>query len=253
LLETAGATAATWTKSVLRFLMERPGRAAEFASVLPPSAKFLMQAGWKVAEMQAVVARLLHDGTATTPLMHALIEREWMCESPSAACSATELVNLVFPPDVAEIGRRVFRNCSSMTHMEIPPSVTTIGGRAFAGCSCLTQVVIPASVTFIGNAAFEGSSRLTQVVIPASVMTLGNYVFHDCSPLTQVEIPSGFAIMGDHVFGGVTKIERLTLVGSPLSPSVVASLDGRLKSTAKVFGAALAGQRFGRFTIAIPE
>jgi hypothetical protein len=48
----------------------------------------------------------------------------------------------------------------------------------------------------------------------------------------------------------VTKLERVTLVGSPLSSSVIAALEGCLMSTGKVVGAALAGQKFGRFTIA---
>jgi hypothetical protein len=55
--------------------------------------------------------------------------------------------------------------------------------------------------------------------------------------------------MGVEVFGGVRKVERLTLVGSRLSPAVVASLSDCLTWTAKVNGADLAGQRFGRFTI----
>jgi hypothetical protein len=51
-------------------------------------------------------------------------------------------------------------------------------------------------------------------------------------------------------FYGVTRLERVTLVGSPLSPSVVAALEGCLVPTAKVVGAALVGQKAGRFMIA---
>jgi hypothetical protein len=39
------------------------------------------------------------------------------------------------------------------------------------------------------------------------------------------------------------------LVGSSLSPAVVASLSGCLISTAKVMGISLVGEKFGRFTI----
>jgi hypothetical protein len=58
-----------------------------------------------------------------------------------------------------------------------------------------------------------------------------------------------FARLGEGAFGGVAKIERLTLVGSRLLPAVVASLEHCLTSNAKVIGAALVGQKFGRFTI----
>jgi hypothetical protein len=74
--------------------------------------------------------------------------------------------------------------------------------------------------------------------------------FSDCSALTQVEIPSSMKLIDRRAFHGVTRLERVTLVGSPLSPSVVAALEGCLMSTAKVVGHGLAGQTCGRFTIA---
>jgi hypothetical protein len=57
-------------------------------------------------------------------------------------------------------------------------------------------------------------------------------------------------VIDRRAFEGVAKLERVILVGSQLSPSVVEALEGCLMSTAKVVGAALAGQKFGRFTIA---
>jgi hypothetical protein len=117
-----------------------------------------------------------------------------------------------------------------LTLAEIPPGVTTIGEWGFYDCSSLTQLEIPSSVTTIGRYAFEGCSSLTTMVLPSNLMTIGG-----------------------NAFFGVTKLERLKLVGSSLSPLVVASLGGCLTSTAKVFSAALAGQKFGRFTISVPE
>jgi hypothetical protein len=51
------------------------------------------------------------------------------------------------------------------------------------------------------------------------------------------------------VFRGVKKVERLTLLGSTLSPGVVEAVKDCLTSTAKVIGPALVGQKFDRFTI----
>jgi hypothetical protein len=51
---------------------------------------------------------------------------------------------------------------------------------------------------------------------------------------------------GKSVFEGVTKLERLTLVGSVLSPAVVVALEGCLTSTAKVIGPALIEREAGR-------
>jgi hypothetical protein len=70
-------------------------------------------------------------------------------------------------------------------------------------------------------------------------------------------MPSSFRSTGDiflyydtTVFAGLAKAVRLTLLGSPLSPAVVWGLVGCLTPAARVFGTALAGQRFGRFAIA---
>jgi hypothetical protein len=83
------------------------------------------------------------------------------------------------------------------------------------------------------------------------VTTIDVGAFSDCSGLTELSIPSSFSGLGDgDVFGGVTKIERVTVLGSPLSQSVVAGLEGSLTPGAKVLGAALEGEAFGRFTIA---
>jgi hypothetical protein len=71
--------------------------------------------------------------------------------------------------------------------------------------------------------------------------------FCGCSSLTQLQIPSDFANLGPGVFSGVTKLERLTLVGWVLAPEVVTALEGCLTSTAKVVGAGLEARKFGPF------
>jgi hypothetical protein len=250
LLEAAGATP-TWTKSVVKLLMRRPGSAAEFAGVVPLPKTMVGEAGWKVEELQDVIARVLRDGTATAALVRVLLERDWTYEgSPFAKCSAEEFANLVFPPDVQSIGKYAFSCCLGLTQVQIPPSVATIGWCAFEDCSSLTQVEIPPSVTRIEQDAFRECHGLTRVTLLSSATVIGWCAFAECAALTQVEIPSNMWNIDRRTFGGVRKLKRVTLVGSPLSSSVVATLEGCLMSTAKVVGAALAGQKFGRFTIA---
>jgi hypothetical protein len=81
----------------------------------------------------------------------------------------------------------------------------------------------------IGLGAFNGCCRLTQLAIPANIEEIGG----DCHS----------------VFKGVTTLERVTLIGRPLTSAVVEAVVPALASTAKVIGPALAGQRFGHFMI----
>jgi hypothetical protein len=66
--------------------------------------------------------------------------------------------------------------------------------------------------------------------------------------LTQLRFPSnGTELGGKSVFWGVERLERLTLVGSVLSPAVVEALEGCLTSTAKVISPTLVERKFGWF------
>jgi hypothetical protein len=141
--------------------------------------------------------------------------------------------------------------CSSLVRATIPATCATIGAFAFYDCSGLSEIVIPSSVTTIGNSAFGYCSGLTVLEIPPSVRMIGYEAFSDCSGLRRLEISAGLAGIGDghrDVFRGM-RLDRLTLVGSPLHPAVVANLERALAPDARVISAALAGQAFGRFAI----
>ena len=51
-----------------------------------------------------------------------------------------EVIDLVIPDGVTNIGDYAFYNCDSLTSITIPDSVTTIGGYAFHWCDSLTDV-----------------------------------------------------------------------------------------------------------------
>jgi hypothetical protein len=184
------------------------------------------------------------------------------------------LKRLRIPSSVATIGEYAFFRCSGLTQVEIPSSVTTIGRSSFCGCSGLRRVEISSNVTTISKSAFWGCSGLNQLTIPSSVGAIGSSALDDCSGLVPVEVPScvttsassslagcpaltrlvmPLSVSGlrdGDVFRGVTKLDRLTLLGSSLSQAVVASLELCLTPAARVVGPALVGQKFGRFTIA---
>jgi hypothetical protein len=77
-----------------------------------------------------------------------------------------------------------------------------------------------------------------------------DWAFCECTGLKELQIRASISnFTGSDVFHGVKHVERLTLLGSALSPRVVATVKGCLTPTAKVIGPALIGQKFDRFTI----
>ena len=78
--------------------------------------------------------------------------------------------SVIIKDDVADIGDRVFQNCTALENVTIPDSVKKIGIEAFQGCTALKSVVIPDSVTVpsLGAAAFTDCTNCT--------VTLGSYL-----------------------------------------------------------------------------
>jgi hypothetical protein len=148
------------------------------------------------------------------------------------------------------IGDYALQGCPSLKQVDIPLSVTKIGEYAFRNCSGLLELRIPPSVVLIGTCAFLRCAGLTRLEIASSVTTIGEWAFSGCSNLAVIQIPSTFSRLGyGGVFDRVTKLAHLILIGCPLSPTVVASLEGCLTPAARVIGPCLVGQKFGRFTI----
>jgi hypothetical protein len=96
LLETAGAIS-LWTGSG-RFLTEGPGMAAACTGAVTLPETTVGAAEWEIAEFEAVVARLLRDGTATARVMRALLERKWDSRAGTfARCWAASFASFVSP------------------------------------------------------------------------------------------------------------------------------------------------------------
>ena len=128
-----------------------------------------------------------------------------------------EVVNLVIPNGITEIGGLAFYGCKGLTSITIPNSVTNIDSSAFSGCKGLTSIIIPNSVTSIGNSAFHGCSALTSVTIPNSVTSIGNSAFCGCKGLTSITIPNSVTSIGSSAFNSCYRLTSITIPNSVTS------------------------------------
>ena len=100
------------------------------------------------------------------------------CINPGAFDGYAELVGVIIPSSVTEIGYAAFRNCTSLTSVTLPNNITEISSDLFNGCTNLTNIIIPSKVTRIGSTAFLGCTNLTEVVaLPTVSPTLDWDVF----------------------------------------------------------------------------
>lgn len=127
------------------------------------------------------------------------------------------LISVVIPDTVKEIGSNAFSNCFNLTNINIPNSVTTINSGAFYRCNSLTKITIPASVEKVDGFCecvslenleilegvkelngFVGCDRLKEVLIPDTVSSLGG--FSNCKNLTKVTVPSNVSLIQTSTF-----------------------------------------------------
>ena len=136
-----------------------------------------------------------------------------------AYISTLEWVDFSNCPDLVDLGRYTFFNCTGLTGFAIPEGVTNIGDRAFYNCAGLTSISIPNTVKTIGTYAL-GLTNITSVVIPDSVTSVGSYLFYYCKKLESVTLGSGFWYLASNIFmnctglTGITIPDTITQIGS---------------------------------------
>ena len=122
-----------------------------------------------------------------------------------------QLVGVVIPSTINEIGVSSFSECSSLKHVtfETPSNLATIKGSAFSKCASLDEIEIPSSVTSICNFAFNECKLLKKVTIPTSVIELGKSLFSNCISLKSITIPSSVTTLPDGLLGNCTSLAEV--------------------------------------------
>ena len=93
----------------------------------------------------------------------------------------SNIVSIIIPDSVKNIGNRAFWDCENLKLIEIPDSVKSIGNDVFAYCRNLKSIIIPNSVKSIGNGAFWICESLKSLIFKGKTMkkikTMYNYPF----------------------------------------------------------------------------
>ena len=146
------------------------------------------------------------------------------------------IVKVIIPDSVTNIGRYAFSNCDSLQAIEIPSSVTSIGYRAFEdcdslqsvtfgvnsklvsigdyafdGCSVFASIEIPSSVTSVGEGAFRYCEKLQSITfsVNSQLNSIGSYAFVMCANLEIIEIPSSVTNIGVFAFNNCRKLQSV--------------------------------------------
>lgn len=111
-------------------------------------------------------------------------------------------------------GEKVLIRCPSGRYGEvtdIPDTVFLISDAAFADCSSLSKIELPISVLSIGAMAFSNCQSLSEVIVPSGVQTLPDSAFADCIALQRVTLSEGLTNISVAAFRNCTALQEVQL------------------------------------------
>jgi hypothetical protein len=121
------------------------------------------------------------------------------------------VISIVIPNGVNEIGQRAFANCTGLTKVTIPESVKYIGFCAFYYCPKLSKLTLSDGLVSIETGAFISCHALSTIAIPNSVTFIGSYAFRACRSITDISIPDKVTRIDEGVFMNCRNLSSITI------------------------------------------
>lgn len=115
----------------------------------------------------------------------------------------SELIHLVIPNSIVEIGQYAFFRNYSLESVTIGSNVKTIGKEAFAtnrNYTHLKEVFLGQSVEEVKQRAFEGCNKIDTLVLNEGLKILGNQCFYGLASLSTIVVPSTITKLGSSIF-----------------------------------------------------
>ena len=133
------------------------------------------------------------------------------------AFSTVNIVSLVIPENIRQIGASAFKGCTKLKDLTINTTqITTIPGYCFYKCP-ISSISLPNNITTIGDYAFS-ETNLTEITLPNSVTSIGDYAFANCTELKSISLQNNITEIGKYAFSN-TKLSVIVL------PNSVTSID----------------------------
>ncbi len=107
------------------------------------------------------------------------------------AFRGTDLVTLILPDSLVEIGNSAFEDCEYLKEVRIPPKVKMISDRLFKGCYNLKKVDMSnGDMMAIGVYAFAGCEALDEIHFGNYIRNIAENAFEDDDKITTLIVPT---------------------------------------------------------------
>ncbi len=109
------------------------------------------------------------------------------------------------------LGKNIFKGCTSLTKVEIPSGITEISEGEFLGCTSLKDLTISNTVKTIGESAFSECSALASLEMPNSVEEIGDKAFKLCISLNNPKLSTNIIKLSDEIFWKCISLETISI------------------------------------------
>lgn len=123
-----------------------------------------------------------------------------------------QVLRLVLPEGLTNIGSMAFYGCINLASVEIPSSVREIGATAFSHCEAMAIVRLHEGLTTIGDMAFYDCASLTDLRLPGTLVSIGQKAFYRCASLLYVTVPASVTHMDVSVFAYCENLIRAEIL-----------------------------------------
>lgn len=135
------------------------------------------------------------------------------------AFARTDIVSIIIPDSIIEIGQNTFNNCTQLVDVQISENsqLEIIGRNAFSGCSSLSSIYLPKTVTQILDSAFNNCGAMQEFIVAEENEIYssenGHLIEKESHALIRgvnhTHIPDGIQILSEASFRRVNTIEMI--------------------------------------------
>ena len=125
------------------------------------------------------------------------------------AFEGTNVVSVIIPKGVTNLGGYAFSNCKKLTSISLPDTITDLGWYTFEYCTSLPEIILPKNIEVISYGTFAHCKKLKHLVIPDKVHSILIEALYDCTELEDILIPASVV----HIENSAIKISDSVIIG----------------------------------------
>lgn len=118
------------------------------------------------------------------------------------AFKGENILGVLIPSNVRDIGGSAFQNCKHLKSITIPSEMDRIHWGTFLDCTSLEEVIIPKKVSRISEKVFEGCTNLKKINFTENLTEIRESAFQNCKRIKSIVLSRNLLVIKQNAFKG---------------------------------------------------